>query len=124
MEKNNNISKRMILINSLMDMRLSLSVKRIISPKIKKKDLKEIIDGAKAKLSDNILEKEIDKVFDEYFDKKEQNEPQINNNVISLNDMEQMINKESEFKDEGQGVSFIKKDNHFNSSTEGKKEAA
>ena len=124
MEKNNNGSKRMILINSLMDMRLSLSVKRIISPKIKKKDLKEIVDGAKAKLSDNILEKEIDKVFDEYFKEKGKNEPQINSNVISLNDMEQMINKESEFKDEGRGISFAKRDNHFNSSTEGKKEAA
>lgn len=107
-----------------MDMRLSLSVKRIISPKIKKKDLKEIVDGAKAKLSDSILEKEIDKVFDEYFNVKEEKKSQINNNVISLNDMENMMSKESGFKDEGQGVSFIKKDNHLNSSTEGRKEAA
>ena len=56
-------------INTLFDIRLSLSVKKIVSPFIKRSELVKIIDDA-TKDADTFVKAEIDKVFDEYLSPK------------------------------------------------------
>lgn len=54
------------IIDSLLDIRLTLSVKKIISPTINKNELRKIVNDAKQKNEDEIIKQEIDKIFDEY----------------------------------------------------------
>lgn len=54
------------LIDGLLDIKLTLVIKKITSNFIKKSELKKIVDDAKEKM-DKIVAIEIDKVFDEYF---------------------------------------------------------
>ena len=56
-------------INTLFDIRLNLSVKKIVSPFIKRSELVKIIDDA-TKDADTFVKAEIDKVFDEYLSPK------------------------------------------------------
>ena len=56
-------------INTLFDIRLSLSVKKIVSPFIKRSELVKIIDDV-TKDADTFVKTEIDKVFDEYLSPK------------------------------------------------------
>ncbi len=57
-------------IDALYDIRLNLSLKKIIGPFIKRNELKRMIDDAKAEISNIKVKEEIDKVFEEYLDNK------------------------------------------------------
>ena len=86
-------------INTLFDIRLSLSVKKIVSPFIKRSELVKIIDDV-TKDADTFVKTEIDKVFDEYLSPKKDtllknpmpNKKDIWDNVQHDNDIKQMMN--------------------------------
>ncbi len=98
------------LIDSLLDIRLTLSVKRLTSEYINKQELKKVLDDAKQRAEDIKINEEIDKLFDSYFTKKD--------NLLSIDDMERKID---EFKGESNnstmGRSYVKTSFPFNSSS-------
>lgn len=95
-------------INTLFDIRLSLSVKKIVSPFIKRSELEKIIDDA-TKDADTFVKAEIDKVFDEYLSPKKEtlfknpipnkkdiwNNAQRDNDIISISNAEAKANDKS-----------------------------
>lgn len=93
-------------INTLFDIRLSLSVKKIVSPFIKRSELVKIIDDA-TKDVDTFVKAEIDKVFDEYLSPKKDtllknpmpNAKDIWNNVQHDNDIISISNAEAKAND-------------------------
>lgn len=107
-------------INTLFDIRLNLSVKKIVSPFIKRSELVKIIDDA-TKDADTFVKAEIDKVFDEYLSPKHDvslnNFVSISNAEAKANDkslsLEEMIN--DAFKDAGRekGSSKSLNNGHF-----------
>lgn len=117
-------------IDALMDIRLSLGVKKIISPTIKKAELLKIINNTKEKITNNEVKKEIDKVFEEYLPSKtlKPNIPSakdIWNNTsqdVSRLGVESKIDEalNDAFEDNAaeKGVSMVKKDRHFKNSSD------
>lgn len=105
------------LIDSLLDIRLTLSVKRLTSEYINRQDLKKVLDDAKQRAEDIKINEEIDKLFDSYFIKKD--------NLLSIDDMERKID---EFKGESNnstmGRSYVKTSFPFNSSSHDNDKAA
>ena len=107
-------------INTLFDIRLSLSVKKIVSPFIKRSELVKIIDDT-TKDADTFVKAEIDKVFDEYLSPKHDaslnNFVSVSNVEAKANDkslsLEEMIN--DAFKDAGRekGSSKSLNNGHF-----------
>lgn len=107
-------------INTLFDIRLSLSVKKIVSPFIKRSELVKIIDDT-TKDADAFVKAEIDKVFDEYLSPKHDvslnNFVSVSNVEAKANDkslsLEEMIN--DAFKDVGRekGSSKSLNNGHF-----------
>ena len=93
-------------INALFDIRLSLSVKKIVSPFIKRSELVKMIDDA-TKDADTFVKAEIDKVFDEYLSPKKDtllknpmpNAKDIWNNVQRDNDIVSVSNAEAKAND-------------------------
>lgn len=93
-------------INTLFDIRLSLSVKKIVSTFIKRSELVKIIDDA-TKDADTFVKAEIDKVFDEYLSPKKDtllknpmpNAKDIWNNVQRDNDIVSVSNAEAKAND-------------------------
>ena len=83
-------------INTLFDIRLSLSVKKIVSPFIKRSELVKIIDDA-TKDADTFVKAEIDKVFDEYLSPK--HDASLNN-FVSVSNVEAKANDKSLSLDE------------------------
>lgn len=129
------------IIDSLLDIRLTLSVKKIISPTIKKNELQKIVSDAKQKNEDEIIKQEIDKIFDEYLpnDKilpfktsakeiwdnnsdvfKPGVEAKLDNTISNLNSekltLEQMGNASYVGEGAEKGISKVKRDGHFKSS--------
>lgn len=98
------------LIDSLLDIRLTLSVKRLTSEYINRQELKKVLDDAKQRAEDIKINEEIDKLFASYFTKKD--------NLLSIDDMERKID---EFKGESNnstmGRSYVKTSGPFNSSS-------
>ncbi len=78
-------------IDTLFDIRLNLSVKKIVSPFIKRSELVKIIDDA-TKDVDTFVKSEIDKVFDEYLSPK--HDASLNN-FVSVSNIEAKANDES-----------------------------
>lgn len=107
-------------IDTLFDIRLNLSVKKIVSPFIKRSELVKIIDDA-TKDADTFVKAEIDKVFDEYLSPKHDaslnNFVSVSNVEAKANDkslsLEEMIN--DAFKDAGRekGSSKSLNNGHF-----------
>ena len=93
-------------INTLFDIRLNLSVKKIVSPFIKRSELVKIIDDA-TKDADTFVKAEIDKVFDEYLSPKKDtllknpmpNKKDIWDNVQRDNDIISISNAEAKAND-------------------------
>lgn len=93
-------------INTLFDIRLSLSVKKIVSPFIKRSELVKIIDDV-TKDADTFVKTEIDKVFDEYLSPKKDtllknpmpNKKDIWDNVQHDNDIISISNAEAKAND-------------------------
>ena len=67
------------LIDSLLDIRLTLSVKRLTSQYINRQDLKKVLNDAKQRAEDIKINEEIDKLFNSYFNKED--------NLLSIDDM-------------------------------------
>ncbi len=107
-------------IDTLFDIRLNLSVKKIVSPFIKRSELVKIIDDA-TKDANTFVKAEIDKVFDEYLSPKHDaslnNFVSVSNVEAKANDkslsLEEMIN--DAFKDAGRekGSSKSLNNGHF-----------
>lgn len=84
-------------INTLFDIRLNLSVKKIVSPFIKRSELVKIIDDA-TKDADTFVKAEIDKVFDEYLSPNKKdiwNSVQLDNDIVSISNAEAKANDKS-----------------------------
>ena len=105
-------SLRSKLIDALLEIRLSLSIKKIVSPTIAKSDFKKMLDGTKQKFGD--VKDALVKVFEEYFpvEKKEE----------SKKDLVEIYKKEEPAYEDGgseKGAAMVKRNNnHFNSSRE------
>lgn len=102
------------LIDSLLDIRLTLSIKKVTSDFIKKNDLKKIVDNVKERL-DLRVRNAIDDVFSEYFVNKDIKK---NNKSLSLDEM-QTFNDSSDSIDSFnsiKGPSLVKTDSHYKSS--------
>ncbi len=110
-------------IDTLFDIKLSLNVKKIISPTIKRSELNKIVNAAKQRV-DDLVSKEIDKVFDEYLNINEKvntksNEDdtvllsnaqsEIDNKILSLEEMKKNIESGS-----GIGNSKVLSNGHYN----------
>lgn len=96
------------MIDSYMNVRLSLSVKAVINNGITKKEKDEIIESAKREANDLMVSEELDyysAIIDELYKQKQS---------LSMEDMEKAINGNN-YSDTGQekGTSLIKRDNHF-----------
>ena len=96
------------MIDSYMNVRLSLSVKAVINNGITKKEKDEIIESAKREVNDPMVSEELDyysAIIDELYKQKQS---------LSMEDMEKAINGNN-YSDTGQekGTSLIKRDNHF-----------
>ena len=96
------------MIDSYMNVRLSLSVKAVINNGITKKEKDEIIESAKKETNDPMVSEELDyyrAIIDELYKQKQS---------LSMEDMEKAINGNN-YSDTGQekGTSLIKRDNHF-----------
>lgn len=89
-------------IDTLLDIRLTLTVKKLIEKTIKKLDFKKIIDKAKDKL-DNMVKNEIDAAFKDYFSINVI-DAQDNNKSISLEEMEKSFKDKGE--DKGKALNF------------------
>lgn len=111
-------TKRSKLIDALLDIRLSLSMKKLVNDYIKKSELKKILYEEKKTVEDSEVSNAIDDLFKEYFPVKTS---VVNNNQsLSINQMEDMIDKEV-YQDSGNGKgrSLIKTDGYHKSSAEG-----
>ena len=102
-------SFRSNLIDALLEIRLSLSAKKITSPTIMKSEFKKILDDTKERFTQ--VKDALDNVFDEYFPKAK-NEV----NAISFTAFPQIEKTEYEEAGAEKGVSLVKRDGHFNSS--------
>lgn len=84
------------LIDSLLNIRLTLTVKKIISDKIERKELQNIVLEEMSKSSNEEVKSAINDVFVEYFDKKMDKTTGenvlSNNDKLSIDDMNFIIN--------------------------------
>lgn len=128
------------IIDALLDIRLTLSVEKLSSPFIKRSKLQSILSSVKEKNKDDLVNKEIDKVFDEYLSKESKNviptakdiwndnsnvfkpgvDAVIDNAVKELNDQKSSLEdiNNVNFTGDGKekGVAKTKRDGHFKSS--------
>ena len=102
-----------MLIDALLDVRLGLSIKKIVSPTIMKSEFRKMLDDTKQKFIE--VKDAIDNVFEDYFQKKKTEE----NNVIEFSEF--VGSKKTTFEDGGaeKGTAMVKRNrNHFNTSGE------
>lgn len=99
-----NLKKRneviLTTIDTLLDIRLTLTVRKLIDKMIAKLELKKIVDNAKAKLSD-LVRKEIDEAFKDYFPVPV-NVASADSNSMTFDEMKDSLNKEKNFEDKGE----------------------
>lgn len=119
-------SFRSKLIDALLDIRLTLSVKKISNKFILKSELKTILDNAKQEAQDLKVSNAIDEVFGEYFKNNSKPVNKEDGALLSIDQMQDLIDKETGYKDTGdqKGTAFVKTDGHYNSSTDTAKPAA
>lgn len=107
------LSFRSKLIDALLDIRLTLSIKKIKSDFIMKSELKRILDDTKQNAQNIEISNAIDDVFAEYF--KKENKPTVQDQSLSIGQMESLIDEA--YKDSGgkDGRSFVKTDGYHRS---------
>ncbi len=119
-EMKDQFSFRSKLIDALLDIRLTLSVKKLTSDFIKKTELKTILDDAKQKAQNLEIGKEIDKVFAEYFETG----PKAANlqDDLSVEQLQKVIDNASDnaYQESGdiKGRAFVKTDGYHRSGGE------
>ena len=97
------------LIDALLEIRLTLSIKKIVSPTIMKSEFKKILDDTKERFIE--MKNALDDVFDEYFPKAKKE-----NNIIEFSEFTKKEEPVYEETGAGKGASLVKRDGHFNSS--------
>lgn len=95
-----NLKKRneviLTTIDTLLDIRLTLTVRKLIDNVIAKLEFKKIVDNAKTKLN-SLVRNEIDNAFKDYFPVKDSDKESI-----TFNEMQDALNKEKNFEDKGE----------------------
>lgn len=95
-----NLKKRneviLTTIDTLLDIRLTLTVRKLIDNIIAKLEFKKIVDNAKTKLN-SLVRNEIDNAFKDYFPVKDSDKESI-----TFNEMQDALNKENNFEDKGE----------------------
>lgn len=112
--KKEKFSFRNRIIDALLDIRLTLSVKKLTSDVIMKSELKVIIDEAKQKAQNLEVGSEIDKVFAEYFEPGSKNPDKKES--LSVEQMQSVID-DNVYEDLGgeKGRAFVKNDGYHRS---------
>lgn len=94
-----NLKKRneviLTTIDTLLDIRLTLTVRKLIDKMIAKLEFKKIVDNAKTKLSD-LVRREIDDAFKDYFSINKKSKS------MTFDEMKDSLNKENNFEDKGE----------------------
>lgn len=103
-------SFRSNLIDALLEIRLALSIKKIVSPTIMKSEFKKMLDDTKERFTQ--VKDALDNVFDEYFPKTNKE-----NDVIEFSEFSKKEELAYEEAGAEKGTSLVKRDGHFNSST-------
>lgn len=101
-----NLKKRnetiLTTIDTLLDIRLTLTVRKLIDKTIAKLEFKKIIDNAKTK-HNNLVRKEIDNAFEDYFPVNEKNvDSDKKSKSMTFDEMQDLFNKEKNFEDKGE----------------------
>lgn len=102
-----NLKKRneviLTTIDTLLDIRLTLTVRKLIDKMIAKLELKKIVDNAKSKLID-LVRKEIDEAFKDYFPVNEESK---DSNSMTFDEMKDSLNNfEDKGEERGKALSF------------------
>ena len=101
-----NLKKRneviLTTIDTLLDIRLTLTVRKLIDKTIAKLEFKKIIDNAKIK-HNNLVRKEIDNAFEDYFPVNKKNvDSDKKSESMTFDEMQDSLNKEKNFEDKGE----------------------
>lgn len=101
-----NLKKRneviLTTIDTLLDIRLTLTVRKLIDKTIAKLEFKKIIDNAKIK-HNNLVRKEIDNAFEDYFPVNKKNvDTDKKSESMTFDEMQDSLNKEKNFEDKGE----------------------
>lgn len=101
-----NLKKRneviLTTIDTLLDIRLTLTVRKLIDKTIAKLEFKKIIDNAKIK-HNNLVRKEIDNAFEDYFPVNKKNvDSDKKSESMAFDEMQDSLNKEKSFEDKGE----------------------
>lgn len=101
-----NLKKRneviLATIDTLLDIRLTLTVRKLIDKTIAKLEFKKIIDNAKIK-HNNLVRKEIDNAFEDYFPVNKKNvDTDKKSESMTFDEMQDSLNKEKNFEDKGE----------------------
>lgn len=114
--KKEDFSFRSKLIDALLDVRLTLSIKKITSDFIRKSELKKILDDVKEKAQALEVKNAIDEVFSEYFNKKQATD--LKDESLSIEQMKDTIDEETyQDSSNNKGRSFVKTDGHHKSAS-------
>ena len=102
-----NLKKRneviLTTIDTLLDIRLTLTVRKLIDKMIAKLELKKIVDNAKSKLID-LVRKEIDEAFKDYFPVNEESK---DSNSMTFDEIKDSLNNfEDKGEERGKALSF------------------
>ena len=118
------------LINALLDFRVKLSIEKEISPTIKVKKLRKLVEDTKGKYNE-FVKKQFDKIVTEIID-QELNKVFINSslnighkiyNINNDNPVNGNLIRFENYKNEGNGNAKVKR-GYFNSRPEERKDAA
>ena len=93
-EKNDEVNIN-VLLDALYDLRLSLSIKRISGPTIKKDELREMLNTIKAD-KDEAVKNALDDVFEEYLGSPVKTEKQ----KYTIEDVDRIINEKVKYVQE------------------------
>lgn len=123
-EKKQSMSFNSKLIDALLDIRLTLSIKKLSSNFILKSEFKSILDATKVSVKDQAVSDALDDVFSEYFKKDVAKDNK--SSALSIGDMEKIINDNINYGEEKTqtGISYVKTDAHHKPSFETENKAA
>lgn len=107
--KKEDFSFRSKLIDALLDVRLTLSIKKITSDFIRKSEFKKILDDVKEKTQELEVKNALDEVFSEYFNKNQVTN--LKDESLSIEQMKDTIDEETyQDSSNNKGRSFVKTD--------------
>lgn len=109
----------------LLEIRNVLLVEKMFGDFITKSKLSNILDSVKKDIKDIRVSKAIDDVFSEYF-KESPKSINSDDKVLPIEGLQDNIQEKMEYLDTGEqkGASLVKRDGHFNSSTDTSRPAA